>query len=150
LCVSNNSNEVCERIIQTGFHVDMLKNLSWDTLSVDSLNIAQSDVKICIVKWLIGTLHNVLRRAKTGCSALRQCQAVNVLQKFRNAENQVIFGRPFVKRFALCYQTVVCPVCRSVSHVCPVCNVGVLWPNGWTDQDETWLADRPRPWPHCV
>jgi len=27
------------------------------------------------------------------------------------------FGRPFVKRFALCYQTVVCPVCLSV---CPV------------------------------
>jgi len=31
--------------------------------------------------------------------------------------------------FALCYQTVVCPIC-------PVCNVGVLWPNGWTDQDK--------------
>jgi len=25
-----------------------------------------------------------------------------------------VFGRPFVKRFALCYRTVVCPVCRSV------------------------------------
>jgi len=25
-----------------------------------------------------------------------------------------IFGRPFVKRFALCYRTVVCPVCLSV------------------------------------
>ena len=23
-------------------------------------------------------------------------------------------------------------------------------PNGWTDQDETRHADRPRPWPHCV
>jgi len=24
---------------------------------------------------------------------------------------------------------------------CPsVCNVRVLWPNGWTDQDETWHA----------
>jgi len=34
--------------------------------------------------------------------------------------------------------------------VCPVCNIGVLWPNGWMDQDETWLAGRPRPWPHCV
>ena len=34
--------------------------------------------------------------------------------------------------------------------VCPVCNVGVLWPNGWMDQDETWRACRPRPWPHCV
>jgi len=29
-----------------------------------------------------------------------------------------------------------------------VCNVGVLCPNGWTDQDETWHADRPQP--HCV
>jgi len=25
-----------------------------------------------------------------------------------------LFGRPFVKRFALCYRTVVCPVCLSV------------------------------------
>jgi len=37
------------------------------------------------------------------------------------------------------------PVCLS----CAVCD-GVLWPNGWTDQDETWHAGRPRPWPHCV
>jgi len=39
-----------------------------------------------------------------------------------------------------------CPVCLS----CPVCDVGVLWPNGLTVQDETWHARRPRPWPHCV
>ena len=38
-----------------------------------------------------------------------------------------VFGPPFVKRFALCYQTVVLSVC----------DVGVLWPNGLTDQDET-------------
>ena len=31
-----------------------------------------------------------------------------------------------------------------------VCDVGVLWPNGWMDQDETWHAARPRPWPDCV
>ena len=28
-----------------------------------------------------------------------------------------------------------CPVCLSVLSVC---NVGVLWLNGWMDQDETW------------
>jgi len=39
-----------------------------------------------------------------------------------------------------------CPVCLS----CPVCNVGVLWPNGWMDQDETWHGGRPWPRPHCV
>jgi len=33
--------------------------------------------------------------------------------------------------------------------VCPVCNVGVLWPNGWMHQDQTLHAGRPRPWPHC-
>jgi len=43
-------------------------------------------------------------------------------------------------------------VCKTVrpmlSDRCPVlsvCNVGVLWPNGWPDQDETWHAGRPRP-----
>ena len=57
--------------------------------------------------------------------------------------NPFIFGRPFVKRFALCYRTVVCPVC-------PVWHVGVLlWPNGWTDQDATWYKGRPRPRQHC-
>jgi len=37
-----------------------------------------------------------------------------------------VFGRPFVKRFALCYRAVVSPVC-------PVCKVGVLWTNGFRD-----------------
>ena len=40
--------------------------------------------------------------------------------------------------------------CLSCLSVCPVCNVGVLWPNSWTDQDKTWHAGRPGPWPHCV
>jgi len=39
------------------------------------------------------------------------------------------------------------PVCLSVLSV-SVCDVGVLWPNGWTDHDETLHAGRPRP--HCV
>ena len=59
----------------------------------------------------------------------------------------MIFGRPFVKRFSLCYRSVVC---LSVLSVLSVCDVGVLWPNGWTDQYETWHAGRLRPWPHCV
>jgi len=41
----------------------------------------------------------------------------------------IVLG-PFVKRFALCYRTVVC------LSVYPVCDVGVLWPNGWMDQDK--------------
>jgi len=53
------------------------------------------------------------------------------------------FGQPFVKRFALCYWTIVLSVLS-------VCDVVVRWSNGSMDQDETWHADRPRPWPHCV
>ena len=34
--------------------------------------------------------------------------------------------------------------------VCPVCNVCLLWPNGWMDQDATWYGARPLPRPHCV
>jgi len=38
--------------------------------------------------------------------------------------------------------------CLSVCLSClSVCNVGVLWPNGYMDQDETWRGGRPRPWP---
>jgi len=36
-----------------------------------------------------------------------------------------VLGRPFVKRYALRYRTVV----LSVLPVCPICDVGVLWPN---------------------
>jgi len=58
----------------------------------------------------------------------------------------LLFGQPFAKWFALCYRTVVLSVISCLS----VCNVGVLWPNGWADQDETWCAGSLRPWPHCV
>jgi len=66
---------------------------------------------------------------------------------------RIVFGRPFVKRFALCYRSVVCLFCLSCPS-CPVClsvcNVGVLWPNGWMDQDATWYRCRSPPRPHCV
>ena len=44
-------------------------------------------------------------------------------------------------------------VCKTVSPMlsdrCLVCDVGVLWPNGLTDQYATWHAGKPRPWRHC-
>jgi len=57
-----------------------------------------------------------------------------------------VFGQPFVKRFVLCYQTVVCLSCLSV------CLSVTLVYCGQTGgcYDETWQAGRPRPWPHCV
>ena len=57
----------------------------------------------------------------------------------------MIFGRPFVKRFTLCYLTMICLSCLSVLSVClSVCDFTVLWTNSWVDQDETLDARRPR------
>jgi len=58
-----------------------------------------------------------------------------------------IIGRPFVKRFFLCYRSVVCLSCGSCLSVC---DVGVLWTNGWMDEDETRHRGRPRPRLQCV
>ena len=40
--------------------------------------------------------------------------------------------------------------CPVLSVCLFVYDVGALWPNGWTDQDETWHSGMPQPWPHCV
>ena len=34
--------------------------------------------------------------------------------------------------------------CLSCPVLSAVCDFRVLWPNGWTNQDKTWHADRPR------
>ena len=60
-----------------------------------------------------------------------------------------MFGWPFVKWFALCYRSVVC-LSFLFFPLLSVCDVGVLWPNGWMDQGETWHEGRPRSQPHCV
>jgi len=59
----------------------------------------------------------------------------------------LFFGPPLVKRFALCYHADRClSVCPVLSAILSVSDVGVLWPNGSMDQDETCQC---RPWPHC-
>jgi len=85
------------------------------------------------------------------CCATQQQPMTDVQQKSRSKVAQqkstcvigVTLGQPFVKRFALCYRTLILSV-----H--PVSNAGGLWPNGWMDQDETWHRARPWPRPHCV
>ena len=42
-----------------------------------------------------------------------------------------------------------CPVMSVFLCVLSVCDAGVLWSNGWMDQDETWHAGSPRPRQHC-
>ena len=51
-----------------------------------------------------------------------------------NRVRSLVFGRPFVKRFALCYRTVVSPVVSVLSCLsCPVCLSVTLVYCGQTD-----------------
>jgi len=49
----------------------------------------------------------------------------------------LLVGRLFLKRFALAYQRPL-----SVCPVLSVCGIGVLWPNGWMDQNATCYGGR--------
>lgn len=82
--LSVNVDEVCERIVQTGLHADMLANLGWETLSAQTLNDPKSGTKRDFVEAHLATLHNVVRKTDTARCALRQRKAVDVLQKFRD------------------------------------------------------------------
>jgi len=64
-------------------------------------------------------------------------------------------GREINKLSSLPRSVFWATVCKTVrpmlSDRCPVCNVGVMWPNSWMDQDESWHAGRPLPCrPHCA
>jgi len=61
-----------------------------------------------------------------------------------------VIKNKYCRLFCHFWATVCLSLCLSVCPVYSVCNLGVLWPNGWMDQDETWHAGSPRPWPHCV
>jgi len=55
---------------------------------------------------------------------------------------RAVFGRPL--------QVTVRPMLGDHCPVCPICNVGVLWPSGWMEQGATCYAGRPHPRRHCV
>jgi len=90
--------------------------------------------------------HNV--KATFTQNTINTITVLSLHQKFSFLNNFfysfVLSGRPFVKWFALRYRTVVLSVFLSVW------DAGVLWPNGWIDQDETWHGGRPWLWSQCV
>jgi len=54
-------------------------------------------------------------------------------------------------RFTNSHPKTVRPVLSDRCLFClSLCNVGVLWPNSWMNQDATWYGGRPRPRRHCV
>jgi len=147
-----------------------IQYVSWKCHSVNTIH--ESDYTVGMdSRIVVDTDRLTISNLKKTDTRMLQCNASNVhgyllANAYLNVQgnsdvccvNRMNFnefiGQPFLKRFVLCCQTVVLSVCLPVLYCpvlsCPVCDVGVLWPNGWMDQDEPWNAGRPRPWPHCV
>jgi len=90
----------------------MLNNLRWNTLSAEILNDPKSDRERRFVEAHINTLHNVVRRVPTSRGAFRQCQAVDIVQKFRDVTEYpvIVFNTsPFsIRRGAKYYNVCMC------------------------------------------
>jgi len=128
-----------------------------------------SSVKMCLQHlmdaYVVCRLHMIRDKYygitwKISCAGWRSCYRTdsatqphcycNALVTFHSALNVFIYYWATVCKTVcpmLSDHCLSCPVCLFVLSVCVV---GVLWPNSWMDQDETWRADRRRPWPHCV
>jgi len=77
------------------------------------LNVAQKIQKMCSVWWKI-----LFAPARYISLSLNLALTFAYRPtKYMQSREASFFGRPFVKWFALCYWTIVCPVCLSVTLV---------------------------------
>jgi len=81
--ISDKCAPFCERIIKAGLHADMFGYLKSDTLSPAKLTGQMEEIKKIFVQGQLGTLHNVVQKAKTAREKFRDCGAVDILQPFR-------------------------------------------------------------------
>ena len=77
--------------------------------------------------WSLANMLNFTRSSNAKCYEWCRITFCIIHIWFWSNIIDMIFGRPL--GFTLCYQTL--SVCLSVLSVCPVCDVGVLWPNRW-------------------
>ena len=82
--MTRKNTEVCKRFIKAGLHADMLKDLSWKSLTVEAL-VGEPPVKRTLVGLQISILNNVMRRVESARDALRNqpLRAIDVVQNFR-------------------------------------------------------------------
>ena len=81
--ISKKDNKVCKRIIKADLHADMLRNLSCETLSAETLGDRQWNAKRDeLVTYHIRILYAVVKKTETARDAFRKCHAVDVLQKY--------------------------------------------------------------------
>ena len=81
--ISDKCAKFCERIIKVGLHADMFGYLKSDVLSPANITGQMEELKKIFVQGQLGTLHNVVQKAKSAREDFRDCDAVDILQPFR-------------------------------------------------------------------
>jgi len=85
LSLSGESGKICESVVETDLHNDMVKHLGWETLSPETLNAGESTSKRDFVRSHIGVLLNVVRRANVSRDKFSSSSpVVEILYKFRD------------------------------------------------------------------
>jgi len=107
----SHDEEVCARIIRTQLHSDMLSNLRSDSLSVASLNDAQSVEQRRFVQTQLSILHNVLTRSATGRSHFKQ--ALDIIHKLSRVTAYPVSSRSSSFSISLPLVTVT----STVTHI---------------------------------
>jgi len=105
------------------------------TANLLTLSSSKTEFLLIALKKQLDKIHNCSRNTTHSARNLGFSSLINTL--------------PFWATVCKTVRPMLSVRCLSVLS-CPVCDVRALWPNGSTDQDETWHAGRPRPWPHCV
>lgn len=84
---TDKSRLLCERVYQIGFHIPILSYLGSEYL--EPSKTSQLDFKR-VVSGLMGILHNMLQKISEFRESLRGKKAVDILQRFRDAPNEMI------------------------------------------------------------
>jgi len=105
-------------------------------------NFKTTKMLLCktIIKWILSQAISCISRSTAACEYR--------LHRLNHFPYWKLYARTDTFWATVC--KTVRPILSERCPVCPVCDVGGLRPNGWTDQDETWHTGRPRPRPHCV
>ena len=131
--------------VDKGFHVDGGQQLFGKFKSLKHCMKVCAVTPTCLSGDYNPWLHKCYQHSNfTACNTLRSHPKFVHFSKVPCCEQRCFdfWGWPL--------QVTVRLTLRDHCPVCPVCNVGVSWPNSWMDQDATWDGGRPWPRRHCV
>ena len=86
--MSDKSKRFCKRVIKIDLHTDIVQYLSSEHLKP---GCSQNKPHLEIVQGFIGSLYNIVQRVPRARETLRECNAIEILQPYREFEHPMYF-----------------------------------------------------------